>query len=283
MMQISCMRNPVYREHAPPAGLSSHIECFWTVHSNGAVATAIRNRVLPDACADVIFDFGERDLRSAPGDDGLRSAVVGTMTAAVVIEQVGRIDMLGVRFRPGCASAFLRLPLGDATNRTFELEALGEGWQATTRRMHAADRAEERVTLLLAALADRFRPDAMADRVIGGAWSRITASGGALSVRTLAASIGVGERRLQRLFHERVGLSPKEAARVVRFRSALLRMQRHPDRPLGRIGLEAGYYDQPHFNREFARFAGLPPAGWRRERGAPNALVRDEPGPTPDL
>jgi AraC-like DNA-binding protein len=275
------MPSPVYREHAPPAGLAGHIECIWTVNSDGASAAPTRNRVLPDACADVIFDFGDGALRSSASDAGLRSAVVGTMTAAAVIEQVGRIDLLGVRFRPGGAPAFLRLPLGQATDRTFDLEALGEGWQVTTRRIHAADTAGERLSLLLAALGARFRPDSTVDCLICGAWSRIIGSAGALGMRALAAEVGVGERRLQRLFHERIGLSPKEAARVARFRAALQRMSRHPDRALGRIGLETGYYDQPHFNREFARFAGLSPEAWRRERGAPNAFSRDEPDSSP--
>jgi len=72
-----------------------------------------------------------------------------------------------------------------------------------------------------------------------------------------------GERRLQRIFREHVGLTPKEAARVARLRAALDVMRAGPTLPLGRVALRAGYYDQPHFNREFARLAGVAPGAWR--------------------
>jgi len=93
-------------------------------------------------------------------------------------------------------------------------------------------------------------------------------------MRALAAELGVGERRLLRLFHERVGLSPKQAARVARFRTAVALLLRYPERPLGRIALDGGYYDQPHFNGEFSRLAGVSPERWRREQ--PSDLRGDD-------
>jgi AraC-like DNA-binding protein len=265
------MSKVVYREHAPPAALASHVECFWTSTSDGAVEIDAPSRVLPDGCADVIFDFGDRGVRVGVADHGERSYVVGTMTEALLVRHAGRADLLAVRFLPGGARAFLGLPLAELTDTTVALGDLGGAWRALVSRMHAAATPAERQAILTAALTDRFQPDPGSDRLIGAAWSRIVESAGALPVRALADGLGVGERRLQRLFRGHVGLSPKEAARFARFRAVLDRMERRPADPLGRVGLEAGYYDQPHFIREFSRFAGVSPEAWRRERRARRA------------
>jgi methylphosphotriester-DNA--protein-cysteine methyltransferase len=258
------MSKVIYEEHDPPAGLATHVQCFWTSRSDRPVA-AEDDRVLPDGCADLIFDFGDRDERGESVDGGPRSYVVGTMTEALLVRRTGRADMLAVRFRPGGAHAFLRVPLGDLTDQSVALDALGEPWRGLARRMHAAPVVERRA-VLAAALAASFRPEPAVEQVVRCAWLRIVASVGALPVRALADGLGVGERRLQRLFRERIGLTPKEAGRLARFRTAVGHMRRRPATPLGRVGLEAGYYDQPHFIREFSRFAGLPPEAWRRER-----------------
>jgi AraC-like DNA-binding protein len=62
-----------------------------------------------------------------------------------------------------------------------------------------------------------------------------------------------------------VGLTPKEAARVARMSAALALMRADAELPLGRVALRAGYYDQAHFNREFARLVGVAPHAWRAE------------------
>jgi AraC-like DNA-binding protein len=246
-----------YREHAPPAALAAHVECFWTTRVDDPSPSF--TRVLPDGCSDVIFDF-------APAPSRPRTSIVGAMTRAVEVEGNGPADLLGVRFRPGAAASFLRLPLCEVTDAAVDVEALGEGWSAPSRRIHAVESHDEWVALLSAELAARLRAPTDGDRVIAAAWTRLHETAGAVTVRELAAGLGVGERRLQRWFDERVGLTPKQAARIARFRRVVALMLAAPARPLGRVALEAGYYDQPHFNREFARLAGVSPEAWRRER-----------------
>ncbi|HEX9108171.1 MAG TPA: helix-turn-helix domain-containing protein, partial [Longimicrobiales bacterium] len=247
-----------YLEHAPSPALAPYVECFWTSRSD-ASGELSGQHVLPDACVDVVFDFSE-SVVSAPRHD-LRSYVVGAMTGALSVQATSRVDMLGVRFRPGGAAAFLHLPLGEVRDDVLDVSSLSGGWEAAARRLHAAE-PHERIPLLEAALAIRLRSAATAERLVGEAWSRLSASAGALPVERLATELGVGRRRLERLFHERFGLTPKEAARVARFRDVLARMRRHPEHPLGRLALDAGYYDQPHFNREFLRCAGVTPEAW---------------------
>jgi AraC-like DNA-binding protein len=96
------------------------------------------------------------------------------------------------------------------------------------------------------------------------AWRRLRESRGAVSVAGLAAETGWSARHLSAQFRAETGLSPKEAARVMRFdraRRALLRCCAAGQRdPLASLAAECGYYDQAHMAREFRDLAGCPPS-----------------------
>lgn len=243
------MTAPLYREHDPPPALAARVECLWTLRSDGAPPAL--TRVLPDGCIDLIFDLGE-----AP-----RGYAVGAMTRAVPVHVEGRVDLVGVRFRPGGAA--LGIPAGELTDGTAGVDELGLG--ALCAPVLEAGSALAAVPVLAEVLAARFR-DAP-EPIAAAAWARLRSTAGALPVRELAAQLGVGERRLQRIFYEHVGLTPKQAARVARLKAALSLMA-GAELPLGRVALRAGYYDQAHFNHEFARLAGVAPHVWRAERVA---------------
>jgi transcriptional regulator GlxA family with amidase domain len=113
-------------------------------------------------------------------------------------------------------------------------------------------------------------------------------------VDELARSMGVGARQAERLFRERVGVSPKLFLGIVRFQRALSAARRAAPKSEKRSGrrrswaelaVALGFYDQSHLIRDFRRFAGGAPGTWgppaeslaavfsavRREARGPNA------------
>jgi AraC-like DNA-binding protein len=98
------------------------------------------------------------------------------------------------------------------------------------------------------------------------AWERLLASGGTITVSALAAETGWSPRHLRARFAAEIGLSPKAAARVVRFDRTRRLLQRRAasGRPLDLAALAAscGYYDQAHLDGEFRSLAGSAPTTW---------------------
>ena len=96
---------------------------------------------------------------------------------------------------------------------------------------------------------------------MGEALRRIEGAGGDLRVRDLAAGLGLSDRRLEQLFHWHVGLSPKAACRLARFRTSveLLVDTPHPQpqRSWAEIALASGFSDQSHLVNEFRALTGL--------------------------
>ncbi|GAB3824573.1 DUF6597 domain-containing transcriptional factor [Dactylosporangium cerinum] len=109
-------------------------------------------------------------------------------------------------------------------------------------------------------LADRVSADPVGDEV--AAWVECaSATPDVRRVDDLAALCGVNVRRLQRLFADHVGASPKWLLRRFRLQEVTDTLAAAPGAPVDWAGLAAdlGYVDQAHLSRDFAAMFGEPP------------------------
>jgi AraC-like DNA-binding protein len=101
------------------------------------------------------------------------------------------------------------------------------------------------------------------------AWRTLLTSRGAVPVAELARETGWSARHLDNRFRAEIGLTPKAAARVIRFdraRRMLMRRVGSGGAPaLAALAAAGGYYDQAHLAREFRGLAGVPPSRWLAE------------------
>ncbi|MEU9449389.1 helix-turn-helix domain-containing protein [Streptomyces sp. NPDC048277] len=82
----------------------------------------------------------------------------------------------------------------------------------------------------------------------------------------LAARTGWSRRHLERRFHLQTGLTPKGAAQVMRLQNAL--RLKETGAPWAMAAAQAGYHDQPHFDRTFKAMTGRTPTRFRADRTA---------------
>jgi methylphosphotriester-DNA--protein-cysteine methyltransferase len=214
-------------------------------------------RVLPDGAVRLVFSFGD-----AP-EPGHAAMAIGASAAPALVRLRGRMDGVSVTLRPGAAARLLGLPAGELRGLSVPLDAL---WRAAASvlldRMAQARDDAARTALLNDALRQRLlqseRGAAMQDAA-ARAVQLIVASAGQRPLREVAEAVGVGERRLQQLFHAQVGLSPRALGRLARLHGCLraLRRQRAPD--WSAVALDSGYYDQSHLANEFRALCGLTP------------------------
>lgn len=248
----------LYVEHAPHPDLARHVECYWTLACAPPGLDAQPTAVLPDGCMDILFSFA--------GEGPNEHTVIGTMTRPLVTTPTAPMELLGVRFRPGGATPFLSLPAHELTDQTAPLEDLwGRSALDASARLEVARTIDERVFLLDRILRERLgRADQRTDQRVLQASELAVRTRGAVTVDLMAEASGLSARQLERRFLATVGLSPKVAGRIVRFRTAVARLHKEPDWPLSRVALDCGYADQPHFTREFKALAGVTPAAYRR-------------------
>jgi AraC-like DNA-binding protein len=104
-------------------------------------------------------------------------------------------------------------------------------------------------------------PDPVVEQV-AGLVGRITEDPGLRRVAQLAEVSGLPERRLQRLFADYVGVSPKWVMRRARLHEAALRVEADGPASVDWAALAAdlGYADQAHLTRDFTATLGVPPS-----------------------
>jgi AraC-like DNA-binding protein len=194
----------------------------------------------------------------------------GLHTTPALITHDGRQSGVQVALSPLGARALLGLPAGELASIDVEgTDVLGRVARELHERLRSAGNWAERFALLDELLAARAQAGPPVRREVAEAWRLLVTSGGAIRAGQLAGKVGWSPRYLQRQLLSETGLTPKSAARVIRFDRARRRLQREAGagRPPSLAGLAAGcgYYDQAHLAREFRELAGCPPSAWLAE------------------
>ncbi|WIV58658.1 AraC family transcriptional regulator [Amycolatopsis nalaikhensis] len=230
----------VYREVAPPPALAGVLACGW----HGDTGWARPLRVLPDGCADLVWD-------------GDALAVVVTAGAPVRLWVPAAALRVGFRLRCGAAAAVLGTSMPELPAGPTRLSDL---WGAAARRAedvlaHTADPEAQRGILETLVAQRRVTPDR---RVLAA----VHALGTATRTSDVADTVGVSERALRRHLVHAVGAGPKQVHRIRRFQRFLRLLEPLAARrtSLARVAAELGYADQSHLGRDCRRLSGSSPA-----------------------
>ena len=195
----------------------------------------------------------------------------GLHTTPALIRHEGSQSGIQLALSPLGARVLLGMPAAELASIDVEAaDVLGRLAGEVRERVLAAPGWAGRFAVLEDLLAGRARAGeqstgpAPAKPEVGYAWARLRETRGAIGIASLAAETGWSARHLGERFRAETGLSPKEAARVIRFdrtRRRLLRRQATGDRVvLAEFAAECGYYDQAHLARDFRDLAGCPPS-----------------------
>ena len=213
--------------------------------------------VLPST--SVVFGVQLRGRVRAAAELLSPAGVTGIQQTAREYNYIGPTTSLLVRFSPQGASCF-GVPVSELADSSVALEDLlppARARDLIDRLLHAPlpHASVEAVEALLLELP--FEIDPLVDRAL-----HLLDSQPSVLVSTLARELQTSERTLERRFLARVGVTPKRYASLRRFERVLELSRSLPS--WTDAALQAGYYDQSHFIRDFRRFAGAPPGHFRR-------------------
>lgn len=88
---------------------------------------------------------------------------------------------------------------------------------------------------------------------------------GLLKIDQLASHACLSIRQFERVFQQRIGLTPKHFSRLVRFSQAWIIKEQQPGISWIKVAYECGYFDQMHLIRDFQEFAGINPSSIESE------------------
>jgi AraC-like DNA-binding protein len=263
-------------EHAryvPPQPLCRYVAGYTGYRQRGVPPG--RHRGLPSPYLTLIFTLDEPLTIAAHPDPGQRPGEFGTLlgglhSSPALITHAGAQSGIQVALRPLGARALLGLPAGELADLDVPADAvLGAVCAELRDRVRAAATWPERFAILDEILRRRVIVDEDVAPGVSWAWGELLREGGALRVSALAAGTGWSGRHLTSRFRAEIGLTPKAAARVIRFdrarRLMVRRLAADGDYLLADLAADCGYFDQAHLAREFRSLAGCPPSQWLAE------------------
>lgn len=262
---MTILISTIYREVPPPPDLAGPVRCLWW-HYRIDTGSPAGHVAMPDVSSDLVLAAEVVSGTPLTGNLILKNSTlswVGPLSRAVTYPPRAATLAVGVRFAPWGAAEFLASPMEELADRSLDAEAVhGRPGVELRRRLTDATSIGEIIELCLLSLRRSLARRPRDATLLQGAWlglSRAVGAGESLRVGHLAEALGVGERRLRRVFARQVGLSPQETQGILRFHR-LLRELRSGRPRWAELALSCGYYDQAHMINDVRRLTGLSPS-----------------------
>ncbi len=195
---------------------------------------------------------------------GGRSRISGTGRKVFTQRLEGAGRVVGVTFRPGAFRLLHNAPARFLTDRELPVSAVYDVNVAALEQAvlpvdvpTALDRVQE-------VLRTRVPPPDARAALCGGIVDTVVADRSLGRVEQVAARFDLPVWRLQRLFAEHVGVTPKWVLMRARLHDATDAVADHTQPDWARLAAELGYCDQAHLIRAFKAAIGMTPAEYVR-------------------
>lgn len=247
-----------YCEYPPPRDCADHVLAFWSFEVLSADGPP-SHHAPPDGCVSLVVRLAGRDT----------SAVLlgPTLVGPRVMVGAGA-RYCGARLWPDAGPVVLGIAPAKCRDRVVPLaQIMGDAGGRLGAALAACRTISQARASLERALRARVRTAAALDGAVRAAVRSIVTAHGRAPIGAVAAAVGLSERQLQRRFGAAVGLSPKQFARLRRFRSALAAAVAEQGLGWAALAARFGYADQAHLTHELGRLTGLTPTSFGAHLG----------------
>lgn len=240
----------------------------------------LRERSFPKVYSEIILQLGpcfrEVDMAGQSRDFFPRACFGGATTAPSVIEAPDDICwVIGIQLHAAGAYALSNAQPRQLLNATIGLDdALGADACFLAEQCYHAKSVGTRFEIIARYLLERMIRIERADAAITWAAQNLRDHNGQASITSLRESTSYSKAKFVSLFRDQTGMTPKQYARILRFRNSLRLLQN--GQRLTDAALSAGYYDQAHMYRDFTEFAQMTPASFVSAQRFPNSMSLPE-------
>lgn len=222
--------------------------------------------ILPKGTAEIIFNFSDPVIyrNDAAGVAEKLPAVFinGINTKPFTLSKNGKQDFLGIQLSsPGIRFLF-DVPSEEFNNGVFDITLLCKDLCSLTSELYEKPFSSQVLSVLnwlnkkISTISD-YRHLLRAEKLKQMITYRNQ------TIRTLSSEFYLSDRQLRRIAHEWLAMSTEEFVQYNKY-LASLQLLHSSHQTLTQIGLEAGYYDQSHFIREFKSYTGITPSQYRK-------------------
>lgn len=224
------------------------------------------HRGLPSRHVTLIISL-EAPVRISGRAGPLRlQGLVGGLRAEPVLIRQDRIQRgIHLELHPFGVRTVLGASAAELSGHVVGLDDLGcPALAELPDRLASAPTWRQRFDILDGVLAAKACEPLSTATELRQAWRLMLGRGGRVLIADIADEIGWSRRHFGERLRDEIGLTPKQAARILRFECAGV-MLRRGHRDLAELAVECGYYDQAHLSNEWRMLAGCSPRTWIAE------------------
>jgi AraC-like DNA-binding protein len=265
-----------YQEFIPHVTLQDSVKRFWILEKEYDAEDSVEE-VTPDACVELIFNFGSPYTQAS--DSAARElpnvCLIGLLSKPLKLKASGLVKIVAVRFYAWGALAFIKTATSRDCATGVDLDPM---WRQAIQRVAANVRAGEyqKAVEEIEDFLIGIRLNTLFDhQQVRAAAKLLYHSKGQFRVAELADYCNLSVRQLQRQFDDATGVSPKTLARTIRFEAIRERLMFEPNANLTDLAYEFGYTDQAHFIKDFKAFTDKTPGEFATELGQIQEILRD--------
>ncbi len=238
-----------YNEYPPSANLRAYLDCYWSYVADTTVLLSHKTPIIPDGCVDIIFDLNPRT--------NLKSFVIGAMTKPIVDS---RTNLVGLRFKPGMAYSFIKIPVNELTDLLVDyFEFVGQEANHLSSQLGELNSTEHQISLLNNIFTKKLSALNAFETQMLRALNLIQSTGGRISVKQISAEVGWSRQHFTRKCLRYTGLTPKFLNQVIRIKKVIKQYKTERFCNWSQLSFDGGYYDQSHMINEFKKITGLTP------------------------
>lgn len=252
-------KNPdnVYNEYPLKGGQSEYIDKIWSFKCKTLDNKKVSFYLLPDFTATLIY------IRSGKSESKDRLAVLGPCSVKSTLLTSTEALLVGFRFQPAMLPSAIGLKpaaLKDKLTNSSNISVFAN-YSSLIKNIN---RAKTEISIinymgkLTTKLSQLIKPP---DDEIARSIGLMISSSGNIRESVLVEKLKIGKRQFQRKFLEYTGLSPKEFCRLIRIHSSTRELATGNSDQYD-VLVNAGYYDQSHYYREFKKLMGILPTAF---------------------
>lgn len=204
------------------------------------------------------------------------SVLIGPQFSRVNIKVIEGLTAVRVDFMPGGLFRLLGVPMYQLFDSGFDmLDFFGPSMKGINERLRNTPDLEEAKNIIEDFLLDKISK-LKSSIPFDSAIYMMLKSRGSMSIEETASLACLSVKQFERKCKERIGMNPKQYARILRFSKAYRMHESSPELKWIDIAYESGYYDQMHMIKDFKEFAGVNPSVIEQElRSTPLRMQRE--------
>jgi AraC-like DNA-binding protein len=251
-----------YSEHKPHPSLKDYIDHI-AFNSYGIEDDNLDPCIVPDCMTEIVFNFGREYKRKTINSTDFvtikGSHIIGVKSQPHILLENAEMETISIRVKPARLSFFTKIPMNELTDSAVPAtDVFGKEIFIIEDKLKLAKDNINKVEIITKFLSDKLLSNykqSEAVEILSSMYK--TPENNILRKNSLSKTMYY--KKLERLFSDIVGISPKLVGRIIRINYAIERKLKDNSLSFSELAYISGYFDQSHFIKDFIDLSNKTP------------------------